>query len=573
MSADSTKNQNWIPLPKQYIAMTCPARKVFFAGAAGPGKSDFMINVTKQRALLVPESRHVYFRRVSKDLDSHLPKARAYIPSNRGDATAIARETGDKTVRKFRFHNNSEFDFTHLQSDSHIEGHQGAEYDTINWDEAGFFTSKQLSEIPKRLRTTKLKTFDIGGLKEYLSSNPQGVSFYYLRQNYVYPDPSYVESVIAFYPIDEAMEAWEEACEGLRVDHLHPDEIQEACKRWIRMVRERDIDWRPYDEETRRTKKNVDPFDVWTARPNEIMLRHGVKETHTRCFIPAYLEDNPYLGPDYVTTLAEGDEELARRLLEGDWSVFEGQFFKDWAEKKIDAETNEEIDWHVIPPVVIPDWWPKVAAMDYGYSKEAMLVIGFFAYNPEREEWIMWDEIAVNQMVDPDVIRRFKTVAGGHVIDMVACDPAMFGTRNYESGKSQGDYYKDNGVPLSPADNNRIQGWQVLRSLLSVNPRTGRPRLRVCSNCTYTRNTMPGLVHDENRHEDLDSDGEDHAADMLRYFAVKAANRGLGNFRPSDEPVGVGSYNASNIVEDPRAEILPTFLFGDEEDPWEKMNS
>lgn len=501
---------DFIPLPKQFVAMTCPARKTMYAGAAGPGKSELMINMSKYRALAVDNSVHVYFRRVSKDLNQHVRKARRYIPSTRGDEHAIARETGDKTERRFIFDNKAEFVFTHLQQDSHVAGHEGAEYDTINFDEAGRFNPYMLSFLPSRLRTTELDTYSVGGPREMYSSNPQGVGFDFLRKMFIYIDPSDVKEVIAYYPIEEAEAVWEEVKEGLQVDYLHPDDIQEACKRWIKMVRERGIDWRLYDDETRVTKKDVEPFDVWTAYPNEIMREYGIEETHTRCFIPAYLEDNPYLGPDYVVQLAELHGDLAERLLKGDWSVFEGQFFKDWAERKLDAETHEEIDWHVIPPVSIPDWWPKVAAMDYGYSKESMLVIGFFAYNPENDEWIMWDEIAVNQMVDPDVIRRFKSVASGHVIDLVACDPAMFGTKNYENGKSQGDYYKDSGVPLVPADNKRIPGWGVLRSLLSVNPRTGRPRLRICSNCTYTRKTLPGLVHDEKNHEDLDDDGEDH---------------------------------------------------------------
>lgn len=557
----------WVPLPKQHIAMTCPARKVFFAGAAGPGKSDFMINVSRLRAELVPESQHVYFRRISKDLDAHLPKARKYIPSGRGTPDAIATESGDKTVRRFRFKNKAEFAFTHLQREDHVAGHEGAEYDTINWDEAGRFTPHQLNFVGSRLRTTNLETHRIGGPKEYLSANPQGVSFYYLRKNFVHPDPNYVQNVIAYYPIEEAMEVWEEAKEGLQVDYLHPDEIKEACKRWIKLVRERDITWRKYDEITKKTKKDVEPFDVWTAVPNEIMLRHGIEETHTRCFIPAFLSDNPYLGPDYVIQLAEREGDIAERLLEGDWSVFEGQFFTSWEEQRYDPETQEMVDWHVIPPITRQDWWPHMAGMDFGFSKESMTVIGFYCYIPDRDEWIRYDEIAVNQKTDPEIIRMFKSVAAGAQIDVVACDRAMFGTRNYESGQSQGDYYKQNGVPLHPVDKNRVQGWQVLRTMLDVNPRTGRPKLRVTSNCTYAINTIPSLVFDEKKIDDLDTEGEDHAADEMRYFAMMAANRESGSYWPDEEPVGVGSYDASR-TRTRRAVELPSFLIGDEADPY-----
>lgn len=561
----------FVPLPKQYVAMTCPAREIFYAGAAGPGKSDLFIQLGKRRALISPGSRHVYFRRVSKDLDAHLGKARHYIPSLRGDDDAIAGYGGDKTVKRFTFkHNQSEFLFTHLAQEAHVEGHRGAEYDTIFFDEASLFTQEQLNFLQSRLRSTIPETHEkLGGPKFYLASNPTGVSHYYLLKNYIQPDPSYVKDVLMYYPIDDAMLLWEQAKEGLQVDYRHKADIAEASKRWIQLVREHGVDWSYYDDETRRTKKEIDPFDVWTAYPNETMLEFGIEETHPRCFIPAYLEDNPYLGPDYAQQLAQLYGDLAPALLKGDWTVFQGQFFSDWAEKRRDPQTGEWVEWHVIPPMTPPEWWPKMAAMDWGFSEKAMTVIGFYAFDPDREEWIKWDEIAVNQKTDAQIVQMYKSRAAGMQIDLVACDPAIFGKRDFEVGMSQGQFYQNNGVPLSPADNSRVPGWQMLRSVLAVNPRTGRPKLRVCSNCRYTIETLPGLVHNEKRPEDLNTEGADHAADEMRYFAVKAANRGYENYRPADEPVGVGVWNSS-VVSEPKGEVLPSFLIGDEEDPWDR---
>ena len=39
----------------------------------------------------------------------------------------------------------------------------------------------------------------------------------------------------------------------------------------------------------------------------------------------------------------------------------------------------------------------------------------------------------------------------------------------------------------------------------------------VASKCPNLVRTLPVLVHDEHKPEDLDTDGEDHAADALRY--------------------------------------------------------
>jgi len=46
---------------------------------------------------------------------------------------------------------------------------------------------------------------------------------------------------------------------------------------------------------------------------------------------------------------------------------------------------------------------------------------------------------------------------------------------------------------------------------------TRQPVLKVFRNCVNFIRTIPNLVHDKNKVEDLDTDGEDHAADALRY--------------------------------------------------------
>lgn len=59
-------------------------------------------------------------------------------------------------------------------------------------------------------------------------------------------------------------------------------------------------------------------------------------------FLPAKLADNPYMREDYAKTdLAALSGVRYRQLAEGDWRVFSGQFFSEWAEVK-DGQP-----WHV----------------------------------------------------------------------------------------------------------------------------------------------------------------------------------------------------------------------------------
>jgi hypothetical protein len=50
-------------------------------------------------------------------------------------------------------------------------------------------------------------------------------------------------------------------------------------------------------------------------------------DANAYAFIPARVQDNPYLDPAYVQRLEQLEPERQRQLLDGDWSVFYGQFF------------------------------------------------------------------------------------------------------------------------------------------------------------------------------------------------------------------------------------------------------
>lgn len=49
-------------------------------------------------------------------------------------------------------------------------------------------------------------------------------------------------------------------------------------------------------------------------------------------YIPARLDDNPYLDPEYEETLAALDGTRYEQLRRGDWHIFAGQFFSEWRE-------------------------------------------------------------------------------------------------------------------------------------------------------------------------------------------------------------------------------------------------
>ena len=79
------------------------------------------------------------------------------------------------------------------------------------------------------------------------------------------------------------------------------------------------------------------------------------------------------------------------------------------------------------------------------------------------------------------------------------------------------DIYVDNGIEhITLGNNDRVQGWATFREFLRV-PEQGEPFLRFTSNCVNCIETIPSLVTSAKNPEDLNTDGEDHTADALRY--------------------------------------------------------
>ena len=61
------------------------------------------------------------------------------------------------------------------------------------------------------------------------------------------------------------------------------------------------------------------------------------------CFIPSLPTDNPYNAQTYLEELKRLPEKLRKAYLEGNWDVFEGQYFSEWDKNR-----------HVCNPFPIP---------------------------------------------------------------------------------------------------------------------------------------------------------------------------------------------------------------------------
>ena len=252
------------------------------------------------------------------------------------------------------------------------------------------------------------------------------------------------------------------------------------------------------------------------------------RERQSRIFVPASVYDNAALlsyDPDYVRRLAAMPEAERNALLYGDWDTFSGQVFTEW---RNDPAHYEDRRWtHVISPFRIPESWTVWRSLDWGYSRP--FSVGWYAVDHERRMYrirelygctgtpnvgVQWEPSRVAQEIkrieadDPNLQgRKIKGVG----------DPAIWQSTGTES---IGALMERERVYFEAGDHARINGKMQVHHRLAFDE-DGLPMFYVFDTCRNFIRTVPNLVYDETDVEDVDTDGEDHIYDELRYVCMK----------------------------------------------------
>lgn len=226
-------------------------------------------------------------------------------------------------------------------------------------------------------------------------------------------------------------------------------------------------------------------------------------------YIPSKLEDNPYLNEDYEQGLMDLPPELRKAYRDGDWDIFPGQYFPEWRRSThVSAARTGDVSTPV--HLTHPAEYPRVRAVDWGFVKPGWC--GWFVLLPDGQVYLE-QEYLFSRTVASEVaaeIRR-RTQELGVKVRYTVGDTAMW-TPDGQTGESIAETFGRAGVPMIQADKDRVNGWQRLRHWFKPSP-SGAPWLVSSPACAYFNRTIPSLVSDEHRPEDVDSDGEDHAAD------------------------------------------------------------
>ncbi|MDI3298372.1 MAG: phage terminase large subunit [Bacillota bacterium] len=234
----------------------------------------------------------------------------------------------------------------------------------------------------------------------------------------------------------------------------------------------------------------------------------------TRRFIPARVQDNPHIDQGYVQRLMELPDLLRRALLDGSWDAAEGLAFPELRR-----------DVHAFDPRPLPEHWPRFRALDWGFARPYS--VGWYAVDEDGRLWRYrelygWggDPDVGTRETPEQVAERILAIEreAGETVRPGPADPAIFGA-GQGTGPTVAEAFARAGVVWVPADHRREPGWAALHERLRVRE-DGHPMLMVATTCLHFWRTVPSLVLDRHRPEDVDTRGEDHVADEVRYAVM-----------------------------------------------------
>ena len=281
--------------------------------------------------------------------------------------------------------------------------------------------------------------------------------------------------------------------------------------------------WNYLASRLRTTDSSIETYLRCTANPGGVGA-HWVKKRYiepeehnksfigkdglTRKFIPAKLDDNPYLAKDgrYEEMLKALPPIQRRQLLEGNWDVAEGAAF---------VEFDPTV--HVIEPFTLPIVWERLKGIDYGYSSESCCLWG--TIDRTDGTLIIYRELYRKNLTGLDLGRIITELEIEDPFSVQGVLDTAAWARTGTTGPTVGETLQQLGHKLRRADKNRIQGKIQIHEYLKVQ-NNGRPRLQIFNTCPNLIRELQSIPLSKTKPEDVDTNASDHAYDALRYLIM-----------------------------------------------------
>ncbi len=268
-------------------------------------------------------------------------------------------------------------------------------------------------------------------------------------------------------------------------------------------------------------------------------------------FIQAKASDNPHLTKKYYQNLLTLTPWMAKAFAEGDWNIFQGQYFSNFVESRHTYAANE---------IKIEPWWVRWISMDWGYD------------HPGCVHWHAIDEnqriYTYRELYGPGISEKrwgeeISDLSRGEKIRDFFISPDADAKRSSANTiREEIGEHLDASIPRpSDADNGRVAGWRLLHQLLDADlwliNRDACPKLV---------ESLPTLIRDapDNSEDVLKIDHSentigDDAPDCARYgLKTKLAPRGKPISVRVDERIAAVQKSRTDVGLPPQTD--PTAL-------------
>jgi phage terminase large subunit len=291
------------------------------------------------------------------------------------------------------------------------------------------------------------------------------------------------------------------------------------CWAWLEEAFEIDKveDFDTFDESIRGEM----PPGLWkqiTITYNPWVNNHWTKERYWDCECPDNVfrlttthKCNEFLDEaDHkkIEDLQYTDPERYKVVGLGEYGIPGGAYFNEFRS-----------DIHTIEPFTIPANWKRYITLDYGLD---MLACYWIAVDFNRKAYV-YKELYKSGLIISDAAKAIKDMTKETIYQRFA--PPDLWNKRQETGKSAYELFRDNGVMLTKAKNDRVQGWYNLKEWLkpySDEQGIQTASLVICKNCVNLIRTLPQLQYDQNDPNDVANEPHEltHAPDAIRYFVA-----------------------------------------------------
>lgn len=394
----------WTLTGKQLVAdaLADEVNELLYGGAAGGGKSEWILYRAWKRSRDVPGHRTLILRTKLKELKRSII-ARSTIlyathtPINEMPTYRVAD-------MEWHFPNGSVIEFGYAQTDEDVGQYLSAEYDMIAFDEATQFTQYQYEMIRSRTRSNVSKMKRGARPHVIAATNPGSRGHAFFKGTFV--DTTEYGDTGATY-------------------------LERDGERWQRLRRDRDL----------------------MTEDEQMELRHVA-------FVPSTVMDNPHMPKEFRAHLMTLPEKEKRRMLYGDWNLPEGMYFTEFQRHTLDSD-GMNVPYHVIDPFPIPDSWHKITACDWGYATPFSNL--WFAWDEDGRCYVYRElsEARLTPVAQANAVGRLTPI--GEKIKSAYADPSCWAKKD---SLTIADQWKNAGWRVFRAKNDRLAGWMRVREYL-----------------------------------------------------------------------------------------------------------